>query len=148
MGGYIMLWIIVAGIALGIDIATSSFLFIWFTVSGIISMILAIVGFSFSTQLIVFIALSAILIAFCYPYVKKTIKKTVPNLPTMEKSYIGKEFICPENIDDKATIKYQGIYWTVKNQGEYIHQGDRVKIIGVEGNKLLLKKISKENLEE
>ncbi|QGU95567.1 NfeD family protein [Clostridium bovifaecis] len=141
MGGYLLLWIIIAAVALGIDIITSSFLFIWFTIGGIVSMVLAILGFPFSTQLISFIGVSAALMAICYPYVKKTIKKTVPITPTMEENYIGQEFISDKDIEQKATIKYEGIYWTVKNEGEYIQKGDKVKIIGIEGNKLLVKKL-------
>jgi membrane protein implicated in regulation of membrane protease activity len=141
MRGYIILWIIVAGVALGIDIITSSFLFIWFTIGGIVSLILAVLGFSFSTQFISFVGLSIALMAIGYPYVKKTIKKTVPITPTMEESYIGREFISDKDIVEKATIKYEGIYWTVKNEGENINKGDKVKIIGIEGNKLVIKKL-------
>lgn len=126
--------------ALVIDIITSSFLFIWFTIGGIIAIIFAILGFSFSTQLICFIATSVILMAICYPYVKKIIKKTVPVTNTMEKNYIGKVFICDKDVDKKATIKYEGIYWTVINEGEFIHKGDKVKIIGIDGNRLVIKK--------
>ncbi|KYH28526.1 hypothetical protein CPAL_23840 [Clostridium thermopalmarium DSM 5974] len=139
--GYIILWIIIASVTLGIDIVTSSFLFIWFTIGGVVSLILAILGFSFSAQVISFTGLSIALMAIGYPYVKKTIKKTVPITPTMEERYIGREFISDKDIVDKTTIKFEGIYWTVKNKGERINRGDKVKIIGIEGNKLLIKKL-------
>jgi membrane protein implicated in regulation of membrane protease activity len=141
MRGYIILWIIIAGVTLGIDIVTSSFLFIWFTIGGIVSLILTILGFSFSAQFISFVGLSIALMAVGYPYVKKTIKKTVPITLTMEENYIGREFTIDKDIVDKATIKYEGIYWTVKNEGESINKGDKVKIIGIEGNKLVIKKL-------
>ncbi|MCY6484301.1 NfeD family protein [Clostridium aestuarii] len=137
----LVLWLIIAAIALAIDAATSSFLFIWFTAGGIVAMILALLHYSFSTQLITFIGVSAALMALGYPIVKKTIKKTVPRTLRMEEEYIGEEFIADKNISDKATIKFEGIYWTVKNEGQFINKGDRVKIIAIEGNKLIIKKI-------
>ncbi|MCY6371897.1 NfeD family protein [Clostridium ganghwense] len=140
MWAQLILWIVIAAFALAVDAATSSFLFIWFTVGGILAVILTLLHFPFSTQLITFIASSVTLMAIGYPIVKKTIKKTVPITPRMEEEYIGQEFICDKNIKEKATIKFGGIYWTVKNVGEYIDKGEKVKIIGIEGNKLVIKK--------
>ncbi|MGY0375069.1 NfeD family protein [Clostridium sp. JNZ J1-5] len=141
MWQYLLLWIIVAAVALGIDLVTSSFLFIWFTIGGIVAIALALFDYSFTTQLITFIAVSSALMAVGYPIVKKTIKKTVPVTPTMEEEYIGREFIVNTDIVEKATVKFQGIYWTVKNEGELISKGDKVKIIKIQGNKLIIKKI-------
>jgi len=142
MWQYMLLWIIVAAVALAIDLITSSFLFIWFTVGGIVAIVLALFNYPFSTQLITFIGLSSALMAVGYPIVKKTIKKTVPITPTMEEKYIGDEFYVDSDVNEKATIKFQGIYWTVKNEGEDIKKGDKVKIVGIEGNRLLIKKIN------
>ena len=33
-----------------------------------------------------------------------------------------------------------GIYWTVKNEGDTIKKGEKFKIIGIEGNKINNKK--------
>lgn len=140
MWNYMLLWITVSVLALVIDIMTSSFLFIWFSIGGIISMFLTLSNYSFSIQLISFIVTSLILMATGYPFIKKTIKKTVPETLTMEENYIGREFISIKDIEKKAIIKYEGIYWTAKNTGEYINMGDKVKIVGIEGNKLLVKK--------
>lgn len=141
MWAQLILWIVIAALALVIDAATSSFLFIWFTVGGILAIILTLLHFPFSIQLITFIASSVALLAIGYPIVKKTIKRTVPITPRMEEEYIGQEFTSDKNIKEKGTIKFEGIYWTVKNVGEDINKGDRVKIIGIEGNKLVIKKI-------
>lgn len=140
MWGPLILWIVIAVVALAIDIITSTFLFIWFTIGGIIAIILNMLNVSFAVQLITFIAVSAVLMAVGYPIVKKTIKKTVPITPTMEEKYIGQEFLAEKDIDRKATIKFEGIYWTVKNDGELIKKGDIIKITGIEGNKLLVRK--------
>ena len=76
-----------------------------------------------------------------YPIVKKTIKKTVSKTLTMEEAYIGMEFTLTEDMDEKGKIKFQGVYWTVKNVGEPLKKGDLVQVIGIEGNKLLIGKV-------
>ena len=139
--GYFMLWLIIAIGALAIDIATSSFLFIWFTVGGIAAMITKMLNFSFTVQLITFISVSFVSMAAGYPLVKKTIKKSVPRLATMEEGYIGREILVDAEVIEKGTIKVDGIYWTVRNIGEPVKKGDRVKITGIEGNKLVIKKL-------
>jgi membrane protein implicated in regulation of membrane protease activity len=66
----------------------------------------------------------------------------VVKIPTTEQGYIGREFSVDEDVLDKATIKIDGVYWTVKNEGELIKKGDRVKVIGIEGNKIVIRKVN------
>ncbi|GAA0178552.1 NfeD family protein [Clostridium sediminicola] len=136
----LFLWIVVATVALVVDAITSSFFFIWFTVGGIVAIIQVLLGVAFSTQIITFIAVSLACIAVGYPIVKRTIKKTVPFTPTMEQSYLGRTFVAKKKIVQKASIKFDGIYWTVRNTGDTIEIGDEVKITGIEGNKLVVEK--------
>jgi membrane protein implicated in regulation of membrane protease activity len=138
--GDLILWIIISVAALIIDIATSAFLFLWFTVGGIAAIIAYILGFSLGVQIIVFIAVSAVSMAIGYPFMRKSLKGTVKKTETMEESYIGRELNVDEDVIEKAKVKIGGIYWTIKNMGEPIKKGDKVKIIGIEGNKLLVKK--------
>ncbi|MGV8980951.1 NfeD family protein [Clostridium sp.] len=134
-------WIVIALGALAIDIATSAFLFIWFAVGAIAAIIAIAFNAPISAQAIIFVAVSAAATALGYPIVKKTIKKTVKKTLTMEEAYIGNEFTITKDIDIKANIKFQGIYWTVKNVGKPLTKGDLVQVIGIEGNKLLIAKV-------
>lgn len=134
-------WVVVALGALAIDIVTSSFMFIWFAIGAIAAIISIALNAPIAIQAIIFVAVSAVSMAVGYPIVKRTIKKTVSRTPTMEEGYIGTEFIITKDIDIKANIKFQGIYWTVKNVGKPLLKGDLVQIIGIEGNKLLIAKV-------
>lgn len=136
-----MLWLTIAIITLLLDIITSSFLFIWFTIGGMSALIAMALNYSQFVQWIVFISVSVVFMAVGYPLVKKTIKKTVPRTATMEEGYIGRVITVDEDVIDKAMIKIDGIYWTIKNQGTLIKKGEKVKITGIEGNKMLIKKI-------
>jgi len=134
-------WVLVALGALAIDITTSSFMFIWFAIGAVAAIIAIGLNASVVVQVISFVAVSAMVMAVGYPIVKRTIKKTVTKTLTMEEGYIGKEFIITKDIDVKANIKFQGIYWTVKNVGEPLKKGDSVQVTGIEGNKLLIDKV-------
>jgi len=147
MGDWI-LWIIISVAALIVDIATSAFLFLWFTVGGIAAIIAYILGFGLGVQIIVFIAVSGVSMAIGYPLMRKSLKGTVKKTETMEESYIGRELNVDEDVIEKTKVKVDGIYWTIKNVGEPIKKGDKVKIIGIEGNKLLVKKDILEGVNE
>ena len=134
-------WIVVALGALAIDITTSSFMFVWFSIGAVGAIFSIGLDASVLVQTIVFVAVSAVVMSIGYPIVKRTIKKTVSKTLTMEEGYIGSEFTITKDIDVKANIKFQGIYWTVKNVGKPLIKGDLVQIIGIEGNKLLIAKV-------
>lgn len=138
---YLIMWIVIALAALLLDMITSAFLFVWFSLGSIAAIISYLLGAGILAQVLIFIIVSAVLLIVGYPLVKKTIKKTVPKTLKQEESYIGREFLIDEDVIEKAIMKVDGIYWTVKNDGEAISKGDRIRIIGLEGNKLVVKKI-------
>jgi membrane protein implicated in regulation of membrane protease activity len=137
----LIFWIVVVLVALFIDITTSAFLFIWFAIGAIVAIIALLFNATVGIQIIIFVAVSAVAMAVGYPIVKKTIKKTVNKTLTMEEAYIGMEIKLTEDMDEKGNIKFQGVYWTVKNVGEPLKKGDVVQVIGIEGNKLLVGKV-------
>lgn len=141
MSNQLILWIIIGATALVADLITNVFLFIWFTIGSIAAIIAMTLGYSMTVQVITFVAVSAIFMAVGYPLVKETIKKTVKKTPTMEQGYIGRKITVDEEVMGKAIIKFDGIYWTIKNIGEPIKKGDSIEISGIEGNKLLVKKV-------
>jgi membrane protein implicated in regulation of membrane protease activity len=144
----LIIWIIISVTALVIDIATSAFLFLWFTVGGIAAIIALIFGSNIAVQVITFIAVSAVSMALGYPLIRSTLKGTIKKTSTMEESYIGREITVDEDLVQTARAKIDGIYWTIKNIGEPVKKGDKVKITGLEGNKLVVKKEKLEKKEE
>ena len=144
----LIIWIIISVAALVIDITTSAFLFMWFTVGGIAAIMALIFGANIAVQVITFIAVSAVSMALGYPLVKNTLKATVKKTPTMEESYIGRELTVDQDLVETARVKMDGVYWTIKNTGEPVKKGDKVKITGIEGNKLVVKKEKLEKKEE
>lgn len=140
MYSQILLWIIIGTAAILVDIFTSSFLFVWFTIGSIVALIICGLGYSILVQSIGFIFTSIILLAVGYPIVKKTIKKSVPKTLTMGEDYINRTITVEKDIKEEELIKIDGIYWTVLNEGKLIKKGEKAKIIALNGNKFILKK--------
>ena len=136
----VIFWIIIAAVAIIIDIATSNFLFAWFTVGAIAAMIADLLGIAFGVQVIIFLVINLITVSLGYPWAKKKFKNSVKRTPLMEETYIGRVMKAEEDIAERARVKVDGIYWTVRNTGEEIKVGDSFKIIGIEGIKLIIEK--------
>ncbi|AAO35285.1 hypothetical protein K144313037_04940 [Clostridium tetani] len=140
MYSQILLWIVIGATAITVDIFTSSFLFVWFTIGSIVALIISSLGYSFSVQFIAFIFTSVVLLAVGYPIVRKTIKKSVPKTLPMGQNYINRIITVEKDIKEEELIKIDGIYWTVLNEGKLIKKGEKAKIIALNGNKFILKK--------
>lgn len=137
----IILWVIIGLVALVVDIITSSLLFVWFTMGAIGAIIARILNYSFIVQFIVFVVVSLLLMFICYPIVKREIKKEIKPIPLREKTYIGKEITVDEEMVKNNALKIDGVYWNIKEQEYTLKQGDRVKVVAMEGNRLVIKKM-------
>lgn len=141
MSSSLILWLVIGGIALAVDIVTSAFLFVWFTVGAIAAITAQIFGASFMVQIIIFIIVSVIFTGVGYPMAKKTIKSSVKPTPTREETYIGKQITVDDDVIEKGSVKIDGVHWNIIIEGEPIQEGDKVKVIGVQGNKIIIEKI-------
>lgn len=135
----IIIWLVIAVALIGIDVVTSSFIFMWFSIGALLAIILAFIEVSIVWQLIVFLVTGIILIILGYPWAKKKFKVEKNHTLTMEETYIGRVMTANEDIVEKSKIKVDGIYWTIYNKGRKIIKGEQFIITGIEGNKLVVK---------
>ncbi|MBB6624841.1 NfeD family protein [Clostridium gasigenes] len=138
--GSTIFWIILGIVVFILDIATSSFLFIWFSIGAFVAMIASLMGASIGVQIILFLAISIITISIGYPWARKKFKSSVQRLPLMEEHYIGKVLKAEEDIEERGKAKLGGVYWAVLNKGETIKKGESFRIVEFEGNKLRIEK--------
>lgn len=144
MGTAGVVWIIIIGAAILVDVLTSNFFFVCFSVGAVFAIIAYYVNYSIGVQILIFTAVSILCIVSWNPVVRRIIKKSVPETKTYEQSRIGRKFRIEKDINVKALMKIDGIYWTVKNTGEPVKCGDMVEITGIQGNKINIKKIEEE----
>lgn len=135
------IWLIVIVVAVVLDLVTSDFLFSGFSIGAVVALLLDLIGVSIIPQIIVFGIVGALFTFTMYPIIKRKLKKDNVRLNLMEENYIGKEFILEEDVADEILLKFQGTYWTFKTR-KPILKGQTVKIIAVEGNKLLIEEVN------
>lgn len=139
--GWVIVWLIIAIVAGAIDVLTSNFFFVLFSIGSIVAAICAGLGVPFLYQIIVFSIISLIAMIFGYPWLKKKYKMMHKRIPLMEETYIGKILIAEKDIETKAQIKVGGEYWTAVNEGEKITKNEKFEITDIDGIKLKIKRI-------
>ena len=136
--GEVIFWVIIAVAVIAIDLFTSSFVFMWFSVGALVALILSLFGVNMTIQVVTFLVVGILTVALGYPWAKKKFKADQNKTLTMEQTYIGKEMIATEDMQESSKIKISGIYWTAYNKGKEIKKGEKFIITGIEGNKLVV----------
>lgn len=137
-----MLWLWVSVILVGIiiDYLSSDVLFVGFSFGALGSLVLAFLNTNIILQFIIFSIITVLFFFYVYPKIKKKIRVDNIGTKTMEQSYIGRKIVLDEDIEDFKLIKFEGIYWTFKSVSGPLKKGTKAEIVGIEGNKILVKK--------
>lgn len=134
------LWVIVILAGMLIDYLSSDVLFVGFSFGAFGGLLLAFLNVNVILQFTLFAIITIFFFFYIYPKIKKKIKVDNIGTKTMEQTYIGRKVTLDENIEDSALIKFEGVYWTFKSVSGPLKKGSEVEIIGIEGNKILVKK--------
>ena len=134
----VIIWAIVIAAALILEFVTYAFVSIWFVGGGLVSLVLAACDVGLDLQIILFVAVSVLLLVCMRPFVKKFIK--VPDSPTNADANIGKTFKLTSAIKEgRGTVKINDVIWTVVCE-DALKEGDKVVITEISGNKYIAKK--------
>ena len=113
-----------------------------FCFGALAAMFAAMAGMSFTIQMVIFIAVSVVLLIFTKPFAKKLLNGRIEatNAPAL----IGKYGIVTEeinNIEAVGAVKIDGKIWTARSsdEREIIKEGAEVKILDIQGVKLIVK---------
>lgn len=135
-------WLGVVVVAIIVEAATTALVSIWFIPSGIISMILAFCGAPIWVQILVFVAVSAVLLPVFHKIFKK--KFAVKSEPTNADAVIGQSAVVTErisNIDECGAVKVMGKEWTARAEDadKTFEVGEVVTVCDIRGVKLICK---------
>lgn len=138
-----LVWFILFVIFVAAEIVTAGALVsIWFCFGALAAMFAAMAGTSFTIQMVIFIAVSVVLLIFTKPFAKKLLNGRIEatNAPAL----IGKYGIVTEeinNIEAVGAVKIDGKIWTARSsdEREIIKEGAEVKILDIQGVKLIVK---------
>jgi membrane protein implicated in regulation of membrane protease activity len=144
-GGMILVWIIIAIVLAVIEGFTLGLVTIWFTIGAAAAAVVAFAGGDLLIQVIVFFAVSIVLLIFTRPILVKKLKvgREKNNIELLE----GKVGLVTEKIEPfkSGLVKVDGVIWTaVGEDNEFAADADgEVEIVRVEGVKLIVKGIPK-----
>ena len=137
-------WLGVVVVATIVEHFTLDMTSIWFTVSGIVALILsAFKNISWIVQLIVFVVLSAVLIVALRPIAKKFLLRHM-NEKTNADTLIGKKvfMLTTASFGSLGSVKISDVIWSAvpEDDTQTIEEGEIVEILAIQGNKLVVKR--------
>lgn len=135
-----VVWLIVAAVCGIIEALTMGLTTIWFTGGAIMAAVASMAGLPLLVQIIVFLAVSIILIYFTRPLAKKKLK--VGSEKTNVDALVGREALVTETIEPFCTgqARVDGLVWSAVSRENHstIKSGTTVTINGIEGVKLIV----------
>ena len=134
-------WSLAVAFFVVVEAMTVALVSVWFIGGAVCALIAAALGAGFAVQMVIFVAVSAILLAFVCPAARKRWAKKPER--TNADRLVGQTAMVTETIDactDTGAVKINGVLWTAKcTTGERIEKGRHVTIERVEGAKLYVK---------
>lgn len=141
---YPIFWLIAAIALAALEAVTVQMLAIWFAIGAAVTMFVAMTGFSFTIQLVVFCLVSVLTMAVSRPLVQKYIR--VRKVHTNADSIVGTlgtVVLTVDNTIPQGRVHVGGLDWTARSEsGEPIPQGEQVLIKSIEGVKVIVEKLT------
>ena len=143
---YWVVWLIIV-ILLGIiEVSTVNLVSIWFIASGIVSLFVSLITDSFLLQFGIFVILGIILMLMTRSTLVKMLSQNKEKM-NLER-IIGMNGIVTEEIKKNAVgeVKVDGKLWSAIAE-KRIKQDEEVKVLSIDGVKLVVEKVAKEKEE-
>ena len=145
---YEIFWLVAFGVLLLIEIFTLGLTTIWFAAGALAAFLLAVLNLPMMVQVIVFLAVSILMLVFTRPIMTKHLNAKTTK--TNAESLVGgkaRVLIPVNNLKSEGQVMVNGMEWTARStQDEVTFQKDEmVRIAGIAGVKLMIEKFDKED---
>ena len=132
-------WFILFLVLLVIELLTVNLVTIWFIIGSIFALFTSFFVDSVLVQIIIFLVISIISLILMRPFIKKFSKNH--KVPTNSDRVIGciGEVVKSIHNNEYGEVKVLNTIWTATSKEE-IEKGSRVKVISIEGVKLIVEK--------
>lgn len=136
MNVWILIWAVVLIVAVIAESLTLQLVTIWFAVGALAALMMAWLGCTVLSQMIIFTAVSALLLCVTRPLLKKLQVRDV--LPTNTEAEIGRLAIVTErihNADDTGRVRIGGVNWKARTSqdGVICQPGESVRVERISG---------------
>lgn len=138
------MWLAAAILLAAVEVVSLSLTFLWFAVAALAAGMLAFFAFPFWLQGGAFIVLSLLLVFYTRPLARLIFKESGDEVKTNIDKLAGRTGIVLETVDKYGgVVDLQGEIWTAKAD-KSIAAGKSVKVLEIQGVKLLVEEIKEE----
>ena len=128
-----------------IEVLTLGLTTVWFAIAAVIMVFLSFLPIPLSVQILIFLAISAVLLIFTRPVAVKKFK--IGREKTNVDSLIGKRVLVTRKISEfeKGEVKANGLIWTARaDSNTEIAEGTKCEVLRVEGVQLIVRPLPEE----
>ena len=148
MNLWAVIWLVLVVFFVILEATTVSMVSAWFAGGALGALLVSLLGGPIWLQILVFFTISIVLLAMLRPVVRKYIKPKI--VATNVDAHVGKICVAEETIDNLAgtgRVKLGDVTWSARSEtGEPIAVGSRVKILKIQGVKVYVEKVAKEEV--
>lgn len=148
MSEMVVVWLVILILAICIELGTMGLSSIWFAGGALIAVIAATLSLPIWLQIILFLAVSIVLLVFTRPIAVKYFNKD--RVRTNVESMIGRQAIVVSEIDNLqgiGQVTVGGQEWSARSENDKnsLAVGSVVEVVAVSGVKLIVREISAVN---
>ncbi|MDD6565065.1 MAG: NfeD family protein [Clostridiales bacterium] len=134
-----MLWLAAVVVFIILEAVTYQMISVWFIIGSVGALIASLLGAEFWLQMVIFVALSLVLLVMFRPFAVKRLKT---DFKTNADAAVGKKVTITQAVDNtKGTgeAKLDGLVWSVRTQdGNTLGVGEVAEVKRIEGVKLIV----------
>jgi membrane protein implicated in regulation of membrane protease activity len=139
MDKMMIVWLVAFAVFLVAEISTQMLVSVWLACGSLAALLTAGLGGQVWLQILVFVAVSALALAFTRPLARKLIGKRER---TNADRCVGQTALVTEDIDNlegQGAVRLDGKTWTARSDGgEPLPKGQSVRVLRIEGVKLMV----------
>ena len=138
-----IIWLVILIVLLVIEVITLGLSTIWFAGGALAAFIAALLGANVAVQVVLFLAVSIILLIFTRPVVMRMLNKH--KTATNAESLIGEQAIVTQTINNlmgRGEVFINGLEWMARSQqdNDTIEKDTIVRILRIDGVKLIVER--------
>jgi membrane protein implicated in regulation of membrane protease activity len=136
------IWVALVIIFAVIEVLTFGLTTVWFAIAALIMVFLSFLKIPLAVQVLIFLAISAVLFIFTRPLAIKKLK--MGKEKTNVDSLVGKHVLITKTIGEfeKGEAKLNGLIWTARSENDTeIVEGTKCEVLRVEGVQIIVRPI-------
>ena len=135
-----LVWFGLLVVFLAVESSSVNLISLWFAAGALVALVLSLLHVELWIQVVVFLAVSSLLLASLRPIAKKYLTPKI--VKTNVDSVIGSTGIVTQSIDNvkaEGQVKLGAMYWTARSvSGEPLAEGTLIRVERIEGVKVFV----------